>query len=72
MSRRADGTDRCDRCDQLLPNDGIFSAAVASDLHPFRPGESRQLHWCRENGCAVAVLNPENLAAWLASEGILP
>lgn len=72
MSRRTDGTVRCDRCDVLLANDGIFSAAIGADLHPFRPGEMRQVHWCRENGCAIAVFSPENLAAWLAAEGVLP
>jgi hypothetical protein len=72
VSRRTDGTFHCDRCDALLANDGIFSAVIAADLHPMRPGEMRQLHFCRVNGCSLTLLSPENLTAWLTAEGVLP
>lgn len=72
MSLRTDGKYRCDRCDADVINGSIHYAVVVVDLHPFRPGEMRQLHWCRENGCSVAVLSPVNLSMWLVAEGVLP
>lgn len=67
MSRRADGTYRCDVCDVSVGNGSVFQAAVIVDMDPDRPNQSRQLHLCRINGHAGELLAEGNLPAWYAA-----
>lgn len=70
MSRRADGSYRCDRCGTDVENGGVQVAAIVSDLDPDEPGTVRVLHLCRAprdgapNGCVGNVLGPATLADW--------
>lgn len=65
MSRRADGSYRCDRCGQQLSNGGISDAAIVALLEPIKRTAVWQLHLCHINGCAAAVLDGEALADWM-------
>lgn len=68
MSRRPDGTCRCDRCGVGVGNGGVRQAAVISDVDPEDPRIPRFLHLCRAprdgapTGCVGYVLGPGTLA----------
>ena len=49
MSRRTDGTWRCDRCGTELPNEGVRTAVMISDMIETDDGvEPRMLQLCRD------------------------
>lgn len=58
----------CDRCGVSVGNANVQKCAIVTDLDPYRVGSHRQLHLCRVNGCAPAVLSADNLpdyTAWI-------
>ena len=68
MSRRDDGTFKCDRCDVEIGNGGIDEAVSISDLERDERGKVvlgaiRILHLCRVNNCNDRVLTKRALAA---------
>ena len=65
MSHIASGEHVCDRCGADIGNGDITHAIVVGDLDPDREGLVRNLHFCRENGCAGKVLSARNMAAYL-------
>lgn len=65
MSRRADGSYRCDRCGERLRNGNVSEAAMVAVLEPERRTTVWNLHLCHVNGCAAAVLTGEALADWM-------
>jgi hypothetical protein len=67
VSRRTDGTYRCDVCDVDVGNGSVHQAAVIVDLDPDVPYQTRQLHLCRINGHAAQLLSAEALPAWTAT-----
>lgn len=71
MSRRPDGTYRCDRCGADVGNGGVQSAAVIADTDPADPTSLRHLHLCLDrtgeggttvHGCRDRVLTRRALA----------
>lgn len=64
MSRRADGSYRCDRCGQPLKNGNVSEAAMVAVLEPTKRTAVWNLHFCHINGCAAAVLDADALADW--------
>lgn len=64
MSHLTDGSFACDRCGADIGNGDITHAIVVGDLDPDREGHVRNLHFCRENGCAGKVLSARNMAAY--------
>lgn len=65
MSRRADGSYRCDRCGQQLRNGNVSEAAIVAVLEPTKRASVWNLHLCHLNGCAAAVFDGEALADWM-------
>lgn len=65
MTYSPDGTGTCDRCGADIGNAGVDKAVVVGDLDPDNEGMVRNLHFCRENGCAKRVLSPRNLDHYL-------
>jgi hypothetical protein len=61
MTMKADGNGECDRCGADVGNASVFNCIVVGDLDPDNEGHVRNLHFCRENGCAGKVLSPRNL-----------
>lgn len=61
MSRKKDGSYRCDRDGHPLTNGGVLEALVVVDLDPVSGG-TRSFHFCRANGCAKKILSKRNLA----------
>lgn len=72
MSRRADGTCKCDRCGIDVGNAGVLECAVVSDIATDADGNlvPRVLHFCRvpndgaPEGCAEHLLVPSVLTAY--------
>jgi len=64
MSRREDGSIRCDRDGTDVGNGGVDLAITVSDQVIDGQGypAPRVLHFCRENGCDRKVLSTRNLA----------
>jgi hypothetical protein len=60
VSLRANGEHRCDRSGRLLENGNVQESVIVTDLDP-ETGGVRILHFCREDGCAKAVLSKRNL-----------
>jgi hypothetical protein len=79
MSRRADGSYRCDRCGTDVGNGSVQYAAVISTLEHSDQVDVAAvplvLHLCRKpqtgapNGCAARVLGPAALADYLKRKG---
>lgn len=65
MSRRADGTYRCDRCGADINKASISDAALIAVLEPTKRATVWHLHLCHVNGCTAAVLNDDALADWM-------
>lgn len=61
MSMTDSGKGECDRCGTGIGNAGVTEAIVVGDLDPANPGMVRNLHFCRENGCASKVLSARNM-----------
>lgn len=57
----SNGKGECDRCGADIGNASVDKAVVVGDLDPDNEGHVRNLHFCRENGCADKVLSPRNL-----------
>lgn len=62
------GTDEtvCDRCGTELGNGSVDKCIIVADLDPRQPGLVRNLHFCRGEGCAEAVLSADNMRAYAA------
>lgn len=67
MSRRSDGTVRCDRSGRVLENGGVHEAITVTDLDP-ETGGVIVYHFCRKDGCHRKVLSKRNLADHLESK----
>lgn len=65
MSRRSDGSYKCDRDGTDIENAGIDKAISVSDLDA--NGVPTVYHFCRVNGCAGKVLSKRNLADYLGT-----
>jgi hypothetical protein len=65
MSRRSDGSYKCDRDGTDIGNAGIDVAVPAVDLD--ENGIPITYHFCRVNGCAKKVLSARNLADYRES-----
>lgn len=72
MSVRADGRHRCDRCDIDVQGGGVARCVIVSDLDPDRPGQIRNLEFCRDRvedgdtvrGCDRELLPPRMIKAY--------
>lgn len=68
MSRRPDGTTRCDKCGRDCENGAVTVCATISTLNPKDPDEPVVLHLCRHprdgapRGCEGLTLGPATLA----------
>jgi len=76
MSRRSDGTYRCDRCGADVGNAAVTECAMVADIEFLEDGPSpRNLHFCRvpndgaPEGCAEHLLVPSNLTDYLEATG---
>jgi len=75
VSRRPDGSNRCDRCDADVHNGGPLYAVTISGVDPDDPGAVWQLHLCLPRdedgthvpGCRDRVLTRKALAAYHTS-----
>lgn len=63
MSRRSDGSYKCDRCGVDVDNGRIQLCVPASDIDG--NGNPVQYHFCRVNKCAGKVLSKRNLDDYL-------
>ncbi|MGY1773498.1 hypothetical protein [Blastococcus sp. SYSU D00813] len=76
MSRRPDGTYKCDRSGHDVGNAAVTECAIVSTLVLDADGNQQLevLHFCRipnpgaPEGCAEHLLVPSNLADYLASK----
>lgn len=63
MSRRTDGTYRCDRSGRELENGGVHECAVVTRVVTVDGQETQEVyHFCYEDGCDRRLLSKRNLA----------
>lgn len=69
MSLRPDGSYRCDRCGGSAGNGGVLDAATLVDIQFLDDGNAvpRNLHLCRANDCAAAVVAKANFPDYFTS-----